>query len=102
MMKYQKFILNFHKKTGIWLYFNITIKTSGRKIENIAKNVCLKYAYSVDRVNFPSCFKLLIIYAQNKHSQKKDHIYIGREDDKNILSYVDFQDFVISYYNLLG
>ena len=31
-----------------------------------------------------------------KHLQKKEHIYIGREEEKHILSYVDLLDFLMS------
>ena len=53
------------------------------------------------QVNVRVVVKLARIDVRNKQSQKKEDMFISREDFKNILSYCIIQDFVMSLLNFL-
>ena len=50
----------------------------------------VKFFCSVYNLECPSCCTIIKNLFMEKHSHEKEHIYIGREDDKNILSYIGF------------
>ena len=56
----------------------------------------------MDMRRYPSYSKLSRIDEWDKQIQENDLICNGREDNKNILSNVNFQDFVMSYYDFLN
>ena len=64
--------------------------------------MCSKDVCYIDMRIYPSYSQLSRIDEWDKQIQENDLICNGREDNKNILSNVNFQDFVMSYYDFLN